>query len=101
MPKRKKYVLVTDIHRGVYMGYLVEIKNKGRTVKLEEMRHIFYMKAGQDNKNKGVYALATIGPPPGSHVGPAVTAIIHDVAKVVDATETARKRAEKATWDTK
>ncbi len=99
--EKGKYVLVTDTHRGVYMGEFVEERNNGRTVKLEKMRHIFYRTEGPDEENNGVYSLATVGPQPGSRVGPPVTAIIHDVSKVVECSEAARKRAEKTSWNTK
>jgi len=95
------YVLVTDVHRGVYFGYLVEERDDGHTVKLEQMRHVFYMETTGDPENSGVYSLATIGPQEGSKLGPPVTAIVHHVAKVVEVQEEAREKAEAATWGTR
>jgi hypothetical protein len=93
----KKAALILDTHRGVYYGRIVKIKDKGRTVELDGMRHAFYWSAGEDGE-KGVYSLATVGPQPGSKIGPRVHAIVYDVAKIVDVSAKAIAAWEAATW---
>ena len=92
---KKRPVLVTDTHRGVYFGYLKKIENAGKTVHLEGMRNAFYYRVKGE---KGVYALAVSGPAPGSKVGPRVNAQVNDVSKIVDCTSAATEQWEAAAW---
>lgn len=94
----KKPVLILDIHRGVYFGYLVETRYNERTVVLENARQAFsFMCLGKDGE-KGVYALATSGPQDGSKISPRINMIVHDVAKIIDCTDVAIQAWEKQIW---
>jgi hypothetical protein len=92
----KRPVLVTDTHRGIYFGYLLEELEGGNAVRLERMRHCFTYNCFSGHC--GVYGLATGGPGPGSRIGPPVMAKIRDVSKVVDCTVEAVERWESAKW---
>ena len=95
--KTKKPVVVFDIHRGIYFGYLVKHDLDRKTVRLKGGRHCFYFPIAEAG-HKGVYGLATVGPGEGSKVGPSVTMTVHDVSKVVDCEPRAVKMWEKARW---
>lgn len=83
---KKHYVLVTNTHRGIYFGELIELK-KNRAV-LKNARHCFYYSAGSEAR--GTFSLATHGPQKGSKIGPALSRMtILDVATVSDCTEEA------------
>ena len=95
--KKKKPVVVFDIHRGIYFGYLVKVENEGRTVTLEGARHCYYYPVAEAG-HKGVYGLATVGPGDGAKIGPQVNMTVHDVSKWVDCTTKAVKRWKAAKW---
>lgn len=91
-------VLILDTHRGIYFGELVEIFNEGKSVRLKNMRHVFYFASHSDSTSSGVYALATIGCADGSRIGPPVDCTINDVSKIVEASDAAAKKFESAKW---
>lgn len=93
----KPPVMVFDIHRGVYFGYLVEHDIDRKMVRLEGAKHCFYYPAAKTGP-KGVYGLAIVGPGEKAKVGPAVNMIVHDISKVVECTTEAHEAWKVATW---
>lgn len=91
-----KKVLITDFHRGVYAGEVVEILNNGSTVRVVNARHCFYF-AGAPG-HEGTYGLATIGPTDECRIGPSWNGIINDVSKLVNLSDEAAANWEKAKW---
>ena len=97
MPKKtKKPVVVLDKHRGIYFGYLVSTLENGNAVKLKGARHCFYYT--RVKSHEGTYGLASYGPGEGSKVGPVVTMLVRDVAKIVDCTPIAEENWNRAIW---
>jgi len=96
--EKEQAVLILDIHRGIYFGYLKATKNHERTVVLERARQAYYYTTKNEDGEKGVYALATSGPQDGSKIGPRVTITVHDVGKIVECTELAIAAWEKQIW---
>ena len=89
--------MVTDTHRGIYFGWLVWESEDQSRVKLEKARHCFYFPVAEAG-HRGVYGLATVGPGEGAKIGPAVTMVVRDVAKIVDCTEAAVAAWDMASW---
>ncbi len=90
-------VLVTDIHRGIYFGYLLEFKEDIGVVRLENARHCWYFNCA-GGEQSGPYSLATHGPEEGSKIGPPCTMTIRDVSKVVDVSRRAAERWVSLGW---
>ena len=90
-------VLVCTSIRGIYFGYTTE-DGRGDTIRLTNARHCFYFTepTGPDN---GVYSLATVGPLPGSKIGPRVSEqVIRHVANVSNVSPEAAANWEVAKW---
>jgi hypothetical protein len=97
MNAEKRYVIVTDYHRGVVYGRLSEWDRGRRVAVLEEARHVYYW-ALQEGA-EGLFGLATVGPAEGSRIGPAVGRVeITEVAKVIDCEPAAIDRWASARW---
>jgi hypothetical protein len=96
MASKKRAVLVTDSHRGIYFGYLVRTLEGGNAVRLERARHCYYY--ALNSEHRGTFGLASGGPGDGSKVGPRVTMLVRDVVTVADCEPAAVKRWEAATW---
>jgi len=95
-PDGKRAVLITDTHRGIYFGYLVEELEGGNAVRLENARHCWSYVCLPDHP--GVYGLASGGPGPGSRIGPRWNGKVRDVSKVVDVSASAVAKWEAAEW---
>ena len=95
----KKPVVVTDYHRGIVFGYLVETLEGGNAVRLENARHCYgYVIEENDDGDKGFCALATVGPCEGSKIGPRVNMIVRDISKIIDCSDEAVEKWEEAKW---
>jgi len=94
----KTPVLVTDSHRGIYFGWLVAASEDLSSVQLEGMRHCYSYAVPAQDGERGCYSLATVGPAPGSRVGPPVTAIVRDVVTITDVSPEAVEAWRVATW---
>ena len=94
----KRAVLVTDIHRGVYFGYLVEELEGGKAVVLENARHAWYWRVDASN-HPGIYGLTSGGPAKGSKIGARFNGKIRDVSKIIDVKPEAVARWESQGWD--
>ena len=91
-----EYVLITDTHRGVYAGQLLEVFNEGKSVRVDRARHCFYYIGPEGHE--GTYGLASYGPGDESKIGPRWYGIINDVAKIVRIEPEAKERWETAKW---
>jgi len=88
-----KPLVVTTSFRGVFFGYGTPTESK--TIRLERARMCIKWPPEQ----RGVIGLAADGPKAGAKVGPACPAItIQEVTAVMEATEEAAARWEKAPW---
>lgn len=92
---KKKPVLVTTQHRGVFFGYYAKSLKNG-TVTLTEARNCLYWSADMH----GFLGLAVHGPSASCRVGPAVSSLtLTDVTSVSDVTAAAEKRWSDAPWN--
>ena len=90
---RRKQVLVTTEHRGVFFGKLVE--NGGDTVVLADARNCLYWSA----QVKGFLGLAASGPNKGCRIGPKVLRLTRNgVTSITDCTKEAVEAWEAAPW---
>ena len=92
MAQKKKAVVVTTSHRGVFFGYTT--KTTGATIQLKAGRNCIYWSASV----KGFVGLAATGPDSQSRVGPAADMELRDVTAVLDCTPQAVKAWEAAPW---
>lgn len=90
--KKKRAVLVTTLHRGVFFGYAKE--TSGKTIKLRAARCCIYWPSEQ----KGFLGLAANGPRSGAKVGPAADIELHDITSVSECTSAAVEAWEKSPW---
>jgi hypothetical protein len=92
---KKRKVVVTTAHRGVFFGVLVE--ENGTVAVLEECRNCLYWSSSE----KGFLGLAANGPSASCRVGPAaVRTKLHDVTSVTDCTSEAVEKWEAGPWST-
>ena len=94
MPKAEKEraVLVTTAHRGVFFGYAVN--TFGDTIKLRAARLCIYWSSDL----RGFMGLASHGPSNSCKIGPAADIEVRNVTAVVEVSEEAVQRWEKAPW---
>lgn len=92
---KKRYVLVTTAHRGVFAGYLVGTPAKTK-VTLDAARNVTYW----DTATRSFMGLAAQGPTPGCRVSkPAGDAsVLYDITGVFACTDEARLAFEAAPW---
>ena len=99
-PKKKpakappeRAVLVMTGHRGVFFGYAT--KTDGETVRIARARNVFSWASA----SKGVIGLASIGPMPGSKIGPAAPGLeLRNITAIAECTPEAVARFEAGTW---
>lgn len=90
---KRKPVLVTTAHRGVFFGYMSGKPDK--TVTLVRARCCIYWPAG----TMGFLGLASDGPQKGSKIGPAVSTLtLYDVTSISAVEPAAVEAWEKAPW---
>lgn len=94
MTTKKKPVLVTTEHRGVFFGYLVGTPTKEK-VKLANARNCVYWDTG----TRGFLGLASDGPGDKCRIGFAVPEItLYDITSVVTVDAKAAEKWEAAPW---
>lgn len=93
---KKRFVVVTTAHRGVFAGYLANGSNSDeKTVELAEAQMCVYWSADIG----GVLGLAVTGPSKSCRIGPAVPKIVlQDVTSVMDATKEAEEKWQAKPW---
>lgn len=96
MNVKRKAVVVTTKHRGVFFGYIEEgIDITQRTLHIESCR--MCIKWPVDNR--GVIGLAALGPVDGAKVTPAAPAItLQDITSVMECSERAALAWESEPW---
>ncbi len=90
----ERAVVVTTEFRGVFFGYIGDGDTSQKTLKLSRARNCLYWPV----ENHGFLGLASIGPLPGSRVGPAVNIELRSVTCVADCTPEAVKKWESEPW---
>jgi len=91
--EKERPVVVTTAHRGVFFGYATE--TSGETIKLRAARLCVYWTTDL----RGFMGLAAQGPGSGCKIGPAADIELRNVTAVIEASEEAVKRWEKAPWN--
>jgi len=87
-------ILVTTVHRGVFMGFFHS--QEGNTIVLDRIRNCVYWPA----ECKGFIGLATIGPLRGSRVGPAAErATLYNVTAILTVSTEALAKWESFPWN--
>ncbi len=92
-----RFVVVTTDHtrRGVFSGELESYDLEKQIAVLTDARMAVYW----SRETNGVLGLASIGPQPGSRIGPPVPRIeLNGVTAVIDGTEDARKQWRLQPW---
>lgn len=95
--KTVERVMVTDNTRGVCWGEIVKKDVKNKVIILKNVRHCFYYSAGHGNE-KGIGSLATVGPQPGSKIGPMFSQLEMFYEKIFTCSETANENWRAAIW---
>lgn len=85
-------VLVTTVHKGVFMGYAAE--TSGSTIKLTDARLCVYWTADL----RGFMGLASVGPSSQCKIGPAADIELRDITSVTEVSPQAEERWKKAPW---
>ena len=92
-----RHVVVTDYHRGVCYGRLVEWDRDRRIAVLEDARAVYYW--AKNDKAPGLFGLAVAGPAKGSRVGPFLGRVeVTEVAKILDCEPEAVDAWASAEW---
>lgn len=95
---KNRAVLVTTEHKGVFFGYLArdaDFDRDRKRIKLSGARNCLYW----PEETRGFIGLATMGPPNGSRVGFAASALeLEGVTSVVTVEPAAIERWESAPW---
>lgn len=89
---KKRAVIVTTAHRGVFFGYATD--TDGDTIELKRARLCVYWSADV----KGFMGLASGGPTKTCRIGPAADITLRSITAVVDVSEAAVKAWEAAPW---
>lgn len=93
-PSKKKFVVVTTVHKGVFAGYAIPTEDK--TVRLEEAQMCIYW----SSDTRGVLGLASTGPGKECRVGPPVLAItLQDVTSIIEASPEAEAKWKAQPWN--
>ena len=91
---KKRKVVVTTAHRGVFFGELIE-SNAPKSLKLKNAKNCVYWTSSLH----GFVGLATDGPKSGCKIGPAVSEIeLYDITAILDCTKGAIKNWEGELW---
>ena len=91
---KKRPVLVTTAHRGVFFGYALANYKDAKTIRLTNARNCIHWSADV----KGFMGLASTGPTAKCRVGPAVDITLRDVTSVSEVSPSAVKEWEAAPW---
>jgi len=91
---KKRPVLVTTAHRGVFFGYAPTDYTDAKTITLKNARNCIYW----SSDIKGFMGLASTGPTASCRVGPAVDITLRDVTSVSEVSPSAVKEWEAAPW---
>jgi hypothetical protein len=93
--KKRRAVIITTQHRGVFFGYLASKVDKGR-LSIARARNVLYF----DTATKGFLGLASTGPTNGCRIGPSVLgkSTLFDITGVFEVSDEAVKRFEDAPW---
>lgn len=96
MAGKKKFVIVTTEHRGVFGGYLNgSVSEDSKVLTLTDARMCLYWSADV----KGVLGLAVGGPVKGCRVGPSVGSLtLTGVTSIMDASAEAEKAWSEPRW---
>lgn len=93
--KKKRFVVVTTEHRGVFGGLLNGDDPSSSTLTLSDAQMCVYWSSDL----QGVLGLASSGPSKGCRVSPAVPKLVlQGVTAVIDATEDAEKAWRARPW---
>jgi hypothetical protein len=88
----ERAVIVTTTHRGIFFGYASE--TSGTVIKLRAARVCVYWTTDL----RGFMGLASIGPGKGCRIGPAADIEVRDITSVVEVSQEAIEKWEKAPW---
>lgn len=93
--RKRRAVLVTTAHRGVFFGYLASKEGKER-VTITRGRNVLYF----DANTKGFMGLVQNGPTNGCRIGPAVIgrSTLFDITGIFTVSEEAIPKFEEAPW---
>ena len=89
---KKRAVIVTTVHKGVFFGYAEE--TSGPTINLKRARLCVYWNADL----RGFMGLASTGPNNQCKIGPAADIELRDITSVVEVSPEAVVKWEKAPW---
>ncbi len=93
-PPKKRFVVVTTVHKGVFGGYLTA-PNADGTLTLTEAQMCVYWSADIG----GILGLAAGGPSKSCRISPPVPRLtLTDITSVMDATEGAEKAWKGRPW---
>jgi len=92
--KKKRCVLVTTEHRGVFCGYATD--TNGETIKLDGARLCIYWSADV----KGFMGLAATGPSRNCRIGPPADIELRSITAVVEVTPEAEEKWKAQPWST-
>lgn len=92
MKNKKRPVVVTTEHRGVFFGYAD--KTDGETIKLKDARLCVYWSSDL----QGFMGLAAKGPSASCRVGPAADIELRNITSVLEVTKEAEKRWLAQPW---
>lgn len=90
--KRRRAVVVTTAHRGVFFGYATD--TDGEQIALMRARLCVYWSSDV----KGFMGLASSGPTYNCKIGPAADVTLRDITAVLECTPDAVKAWEVAPW---
>lgn len=93
---KRRPVVVTNHHRGIYFGHIVAELEGGNAVKLEGCRVVFSYQCLPGHE--GIGGLASGGPGPRTKACPPVDAKIRDVANVMECSAEAAELWDDAKW---
>ena len=89
---KSRPVIVTTEYKGVFFGYAED--TSGDTIKLTKARCCIYWPASQ----KGFMGLASDGPLTDAKIGPPADIELRKITSVIEVTDEAVERWEKAKW---
>jgi len=94
--KNETAVVVTTLHRGIFVGYANNPNMEAETITLSRARMVLYYSA----ETKGLTGIGSNGLAKGSRVTPAIGLIgIRDVTSIAQASEKAVLAWEAEPWD--
>jgi len=95
MPSKKRFVMVTTEHKGVFAGTLVKYDSEHEVAVIKDARMLVYW----SSDTRGVLGAAAKGPGRSCRVSPAVPKIqLNAVTSVIDCTDNAKAMWEAEPW---